>query len=187
MALNVHHLHGLALCPFLPIPIEPLTGACIKLLHGDRGPCFYSTALRYAQSLWLQGLPARSLLLINRALSADIEEHDAVFGIWPPPYAAAGWVMKHRCKDHFLGNPRRHYQHLATRMVEPRKELRSWRAWACWYLSRIVLPDYPADEKQIAEEGVVEPSAEMIASRLDQFGWRGECRSWKDAVRYLSC
>jgi hypothetical protein len=186
MSLDPSHLEAAVPCPFLPFPVEPMTSDCMKALQGDRGQRFYETTLRYAQSLWLQGLPARALLLINRAFSADLESQDRVFEIWPHPYAAAGWVMRHRSPNQFLGNPRRHYQHLATRMVEPRRELRSWRAWACWYLVRMVLPDCPADEEQIAEEGIAEPGREEIAFHLQRVGWTGEFDSWKDAIRYLA-
>ncbi len=45
--------------------------------------------------------------------------------------------------------------HLPTRMVEPRKVLRTWRAWDCRALACRVFPEMPADEEQIAGEGVL--------------------------------
>ncbi|MCB1087646.1 MAG: hypothetical protein KDM63_11420 [Verrucomicrobiae bacterium] len=148
---------------------------------GDRGADFYEQALKCAQSLWLQGFPAQSLLQINRALGADLKNGERVLETWPLPYRAAVWVMREREADQFIGNPRRHYQHLATRMVEPRKDQRAWRAWACWHLACRIFPDYPADEKQIAEEGIVEPSREAIIEGLRTHGLPGEVSLWEEA------
>ena len=178
MIQEAQHIAGTQPCPFLPIPDRALDSSYTRRLGRDRGPVFYFAALEYAQSLWLQGFPARSLLLINRALGADLCGSDAVLAEWPLPYAAARWVMSHRADDQFVGNPRRHYQHLATRMVEPRKELRTWRAWACWFLSLQIFPDYPADEKQILEEGVVEPDMTTILANLERLGFQGEPALW---------
>ncbi len=152
----------------------------------ERGPEFYETALNYAASLWLQGLPARCLLLLNRALGADLKGDEEVLQRWPLPYAAVRWTLENRPDEeaHFLGNPRRHYQHLATRMVPPRKIQRTWRAWACWYLSREILPEeaFPADTLQIRNEGVVEPSRASIAKRLDEHGIGDERALWESVV-----
>jgi len=175
------HLPGLASCPFLPEIEAPLKAAEMRVFgKTERGPDFYRRALECAQSLWLQGLPAQSLLQINRAMGADLAGDEPVLAEWPLPYAAADWVMRHRRAEDFIGNPRRHYQHLATRMVGPRKTQRSWRAWACWALACEIFPvdDYPADEKQIREEGVVEPSHEAIGLGLKEFGAPGEAEVW---------
>ncbi len=169
-------------CPHLPVPDRPLSAASIRDAEDDRGPRFYYLALECAQALWLAGLPAQSLLLLNRALSADLHGGEPVLRDWPLPYAAAAWIMRHHDPGHFLGNPRRHYQHLATRMVEPRKELRTWRAWACWALARAMLPDLPADEKQLAVEGVREPDIDRIAAELRRLGLPGEADLWQHAV-----
>ncbi|MFT5192947.1 MAG: hypothetical protein ACI957_006008 [Verrucomicrobiales bacterium] len=150
----------------------------------ERGAAFYETALTYAGSLWLQGLPARSVLLINRALSADLRGDESILETWPLPYAAVRWVMENRPDDletHFIGNPRRHYQHLATRMVPPRRMQRRWRAWACWYIAAQVLPEteFPGDALQIREEGVMEPSFEDIGEGLEMHGIIGERALWE--------
>lgn len=61
----------------------------------------------------------------------------------------------------FLGNPVRHFQHLATRMSGPRKEIRIKRAWKCFYIARQVLQgkgDFPLDGRQIAREGIFIPA-----------------------------
>jgi hypothetical protein len=158
------------------------TADSVACLGSDRGPVFYEAALEYAQSLWLEGLPARSLLLLNRAMGCALEGHEPIVQRWPIPYGAVAWILQSHQSGQFLGNPRRHWQHLATRMVPPRKELRTWRAWACWFLARRILPDLPADDLQIAREGVREPEFLEIASHLDQLGLPGESDRWRDAV-----
>lgn len=182
MPLQRSHLAELEPCPFLPAVEEVIPASSMKAFgKQDRGPEFYLQALRCAQSLWLQGFPAQSLLQVNRAFGADLHGDEEVLDSWPLPYRAAAWVMRHRLEEQFIGNPRRHYQHLATRMVEPRKVQRTWRAWACWYLACGIFPDYPADEKQIAEEGVREPSRDEIAAGLVEFGIPGEVAAWEAA------
>jgi len=173
-------------CPHLPSPARPLTAASINVLGADRGPAFYFLALECAQALWLAGLPAQALLLINRSLSADLRGGEPVLSEWPPPYAAAAWIMRHRGEDQFVGNPRRHYQHLATRMVEPRRELRTWRAWACWAMACSLFPELPADEKQLAEEAVVEPTDGEIGGHLERLGLPGEVLVWQRALASAS-
>ena len=173
------------ICPYLPVPARPLSAASIAEVGADRGPIFYRLALECAQALWLQGLPAQSLLLINRALGAGLSGDEPELAEWPLPYRAAAWVMQARTDDQFIGNPRRHYQHLATRMVEPRKSLRTWRAWACWHMACRIFPEYPADGKQIAEEGVHEPATEEIAAQLTALGLPGEAALWQSVVDAL--
>tara|TARA_R110000850_G_scaffold20717_32_gene61553 strand:- start:301 stop:795 length:495 start_codon:yes stop_codon:yes gene_type:complete len=151
----------------------------MKSLGAERGEDFYIHALECAQSLWLQGLPAQSILLMNRAFSSDLGGSEGRLSEWPLPYEAMKWVMSERTDDQFIGNPRRHFQHLATRMVEPRKELRSWRAWACWWLACQVFPDYLADEEQLANEPIAEPSFSQIRGNLLRIGLPGESEKWE--------
>jgi len=173
-----------AACPYLPLPSRTLTAASIRAVGDSRGPDFYVLALECAQALWLARLPAQSLLLINRAFSAALAPGDSVLLQWPLPYAAAAWVMRHREPNDFIGNPRRHYQHLATRMVDPRRDLRSWRAWACWAMARSIFPDLPPDHKQLTEEGIVEPETDTIRSHLHRFGLPGEPDVWLGALAW---
>lgn len=164
------------------MPDRPLTAASLTAAGRDRGPEFYRLALECAQALWLADRPAQALLLINRALSANLHGTEPVLRECPLPYAAAAWVMRHHDPAHFIGNPRRHYQHLATRMVEPCKELRTWRAWACWAIACSIFPDLPADAKQLVEEGVTEPTTTKICAQLDSFGLPGERAVWQQAL-----
>lgn len=181
----VFHLTHLESCPYLPVVDEPLSAAVMREVKDDAyGERFYLQALQCGQSLWRQGLPAQALLMFNRALGADLQGGEEVLEQWPLPYAAVAWVMENRKDDQFIGNPRRHFQHLATRMVEPRKAVRTARAWACWGMACRVFPDYPADEKQLIEEGVVEPTREGIVGMLEREGIAGELEIWQQA---LSC
>ena len=174
------HLPTLEPCPHLPVIDRPIRAAVMRQFgKSDRGAAFYEQALRCAQSLWLQGVPAQALLQLNRAFGADLEKDAPILDVHPLPYAAMAWIMQQRTEDQFIGNPRRHFQHYATRMNEPRKELRTWRAWACWALACRIFPGYPGDEKQIAEEGVVEPEIDAIAGQLCQLGQPGEADLWK--------
>lgn len=179
------HLAELRACPFLPGVGEPLRAATMKQCGKERGDSFYLLALQCAQSLWLQGLPAQSILLLNRAFSANLKGGEEVLSAWPLPYKAIVWVMKHHREEDFIGNPRRHFQHLATRMVEPRKELRSRRAWACWWYACQLFPEMPADTLQIETEGIAEPSEEDISSGLKKWGIEGEFAMWRAASDVL--
>ncbi len=148
--------------------------------HGSaRGGAFYLSALTYGQHLWQRGLAARALLSVDRALGAGLCGDEPELRDSPLPYAAIAWFVQHTPPDVFIGNPRVHYQHLADRMNEPRREQRRWRAWAAWALVRRARPEWPADPKH----SVREPSASEIAARLDAHGVPGERRVWEEALR----
>lgn len=168
-------------CPWLPVPDGKLTAASLDTHGAERGAEFYLAALRYAQSLWLEGFPARALLLVNRALGCGFSGDEAVLREWPLPYRAVGWLLRNHLPEQFVGNPRRHWQHLATRMSGPRSELRTWRAWACWWLARLAMPEMPADEEQMEKEGVQEPGEMEIAEHLTRLGLAGEADLWRGA------
>ncbi len=144
--------------------------------RGKSGAGFYVAALSFSQSLWLEGKPAQALLQMNKALMADLSGWEPELREWPLPYAAKVWVMREAGEGEFLGNPVRHYQHLATRMSGPRAELRTWRAWACLHLAEGELgrEGFPRDGEQIAKEGVVVPGWEEVVGRLEELGLEGE-------------
>ena len=146
---------------------------------GERTEAFYSCALECAQSLWLQALPAQSLLLINRAFSADLASPPEQ----PLPYSAVAWILQRQTDEAFIGNPRRHYQHLATRMVEPRAALRTARAWACWHLADAHLPQdgFPTDIEQLTKENLTIPTREDVATSLVKLGLPAETTVWETA------
>ncbi|MDF1741565.1 MAG: hypothetical protein P1U86_20550 [Verrucomicrobiales bacterium] len=169
-------------CPFLPVVDGPLRAAGMKKFGKARGVDFYRGALECAQSLWMQGLPAQALLQLNRAFSADLNGSEAVLDEWELPYRAMRWIMAECPRDQFIGNPRRHFQHLATRMVEPRRELRSSRAWACWLHAVEIFPNFPGDEKQLVEEGIAEPDKDRILEGLRKYGHAEEDNLWLDSL-----
>lgn len=171
-------------CPFLPEPEREYTAADIHAHGARRDRAFYDDALKYAQSLWLAGFPAKALLLINRALSCHLP--GVSLGVPYQPYDAVAWMLVNRPPDRFIGNPRRHYQHLATRMVEPNKELRSWRGWACWYLSKNLLPEseFPHDARQVRDERLVKPRKQDIAANLDALSPCDDRVSWEHALEW---
>src|SRR6185369_11737720 len=106
-------------CPYLPETARRFTAEDIHALGKDRSARFYGTAMGYAQTLWLDGFPAKALLQVNRALACVLPEVSLMPLERGAPYHAKAWIMHYRPRDRFIGNPRRHYQHLATRMVEP--------------------------------------------------------------------
>ncbi len=177
------HEPDLATCPYLPVPPHPLRADVMRRLGKCRDSNFYETALLYAHSLWLQGFPARAILLLNRALGSQLNNGDPILKLWPLPYKAMAWILTNHRTDQFIGNPRRHWQHLATRMSGgPLRELRIWRAWACWYLACLAMPEMPPDMEQIRTEGVVEPTAEKIVEHLSKLGMDGEVSIWRDSI-----
>lgn len=148
--------------------------------RGNYGADFYLATLRYAQSLWLQGKPAQAILQLNKAWSADLVGIEPILTEWPPPYPALAWIIQHCPADSFLGNPVRHFQHLASRMSGRNKEARIWRSWACFSLSESILPpgSFPRDHQQIAKESLEIPSSETILEQLNLLGWPDEGRLW---------
>lgn len=149
-------------------------------VHGaSRDGEFYLTALTYAHFLWQRGCAARALLKLDRALLSDLRGPEPELVAWPLPYAAMAWFLRHTPTGVFIGNPRVHFQHLADRMNEPRREQRRWRTWACWAIARGVRPEFPADPKH----DVTEPTVEIIAARLAAHGLPGEAELWRDVLR----
>lgn len=174
------------LCPFLPHPDRSYTHEDIHALGKDRSERFYHTALNYAQTLWMEGFPAKSLLLINRALSCYLPGVSLLAQV--KPYHAKAWILVNRPPDRFIGNPQRHYQHLATRMVPPHKELRTWRAWGSWYLAKQVLPEreYPSDSEQVRTELVVKPRRQEIADHLSALSPADDLEAWLSAIEWAT-
>jgi hypothetical protein len=173
-------------CPHLPAPDGDAHPAARlgAFRHGGRGGDFYLQALRCAQSRWQAGLPGQALLMLNRAMGARLDAvADAdVLAAWPIPYRAVLWLLRHGEAAGFLGNPRRHFQHLATRMSGGEVDRRVARAWACWALARRANPAWPADEAQIAGEGVREPMLGEVEAALARHGLPGERDEWRRAM-----
>ena len=161
-------------CPYLPTVDRVWRAIDMAPFRERRDAEFYLAALSFAQSLLQEGKPAQALLQINKSFLAEMTE-PSILSQWPPAYAAKKWIFTQDWEEEeFLGNPVRHYQHLASRMSGPQAELRSWRAWGCLYLAEKSLPQMPRDEEQIEKEGLVIPSLERVLQQLDVLGWQGE-------------
>lgn len=173
-------------CPLLPVIERPLTAADSRALQNERGEGFYHFCLRYAQSKWMGGLPAQALLQLNRAMSADLDGSEPILLEYPIPYRQVAWILDQRPdrEGQFLANPRRHWQHYATRMSGPRSELRTWRAWACFTIASRLLPhaDFPRDERQIEAEGIDIPDEVRIGRELGRHGLPDEVVHWQSAL-----
>ena len=165
--------------PHLPTVTTELNWEHTRAYRQECGPSYYYACLQLAQAYWLQGKQAQAILQINKAFLADVPEPEH-----PLPYSALEWLLEHRRAQEFLGNPVRHYQHLASRMTAPRKQLRTCRAWACFYISKKALPadNYPVDTAQIKKEKLVIPEIEQVLEGLDALGVSGEYASFASLV-----
>lgn len=178
-------------CPHLPTVTEQRpASALVPFRDKPKGPTFYLTALECAQSRWLEGLPAQAILMINRALTVNFsrwsDDERATLASVAFPYRALAFIIHEGNRFGFLGNPRRHFQHLATRMTGADKQLRIARAWACWAVSRKSRPDLIADEKQLTEEGIVEPTVAEISTTLAAITIDAEHLAWTKALHTAS-
>jgi|GEM_PF-949648 len=165
------------ICPWLP-EISGIHDFTLTRRHGHaKGADFYLDALRLAQSQWVSGKPAQAILQLNKAWMANLTGDEPVLKAHPPPYRALVWIMENAASgDHgFMGNPVRHFQHLASRISGPRAEIRSWRAWLCFHLAEKTLPGFPRDGGQIAREGLWIPGVQRVVHEVAKRGWLGEC------------
>jgi len=164
-----------------------LTADWTRVHRGRRDGGFYRASLEYGQSLWMEGKPAQAILQLNKAWSAELMDDEEVLKNWPLPYQALLWMLSNAPVDGFLGNPVRHFQHLATRVCGPNAALRSWRAWACFHLSARVLSrdEFPADLEQIEREGLVIPNVEEVLEQLHQRGLSGESNLFQKVMMNL--
>jgi len=165
-------------CPWLPEVPAPLDYSVTRRHGGSRDAAFYLDALAYAQSLWRGGRPAQALLQLNKAWMTSPAPPPEMLERHPPPYRALVWILRHAAtgQDGYLGNPVRHFQHLATRMAGPQPELRTWRAWLCFRLARRALPGpwFPVDGPQLARTGLWVPSWHQALHGIATAGWPGE-------------
>jgi hypothetical protein len=164
-------------CPYLPSCGRTLSWRDLAAWRDDQGPELYLTCLEYGQQLWLDGLPARALLAVDRALYCDVDPADEAARAYPPPYRAIGWMVA-QPSEGFTGNARVHYQHLADRVRGDRAEVKQWRAWAAWAIVRQARPDLPGDPKH----AVVEPTDADISAGLGRYGVAGEVAEWRQAL-----
>ena len=174
-------------CPLLPSIEKPVSAKDSRAIGQERGESFYRMCLEYAQTKWIKGLPAQALLQLNRAMSTDLSGDEEYLQQYAIPYASVKWILMDRPdkRRQFLANPRRHWQHYATRMSGPRAEIRTWRCWACFAIASRVLPDskFPKDMQQIEEEGIIIPDESEIEDMLYLIGLVGECEIWKKVIK----
>lgn len=145
--------------PHLPEASPDLGPYHTRQHRAKGGSTFHRACLELSQSLWLQEKPAQAILQLNKA--SMIPDQAA-------PYSALVWFLAHRRDNLFIGNPVRHFQHLASRMSGDHAELRRWRAWACFHLAEISLPwpDFPRDQEQIDQEQLRIPVFSDIEKKL---------------------
>ncbi|QXD23419.1 hypothetical protein F7C95_16030 [Opitutia bacterium ISCC 51] len=168
-------------CPYLPDADPSMDWRSMQESKSVSNAQFYRTALGYGQVLWLKNLPARALLAIDRALLTSLTGKEPEIQDWPLPYRAMAWMLAHYDDAAFVGNPRVHFQHLATRVRGDRHEQRKWRAWACCYLACLQRPLLPGDEKQ----GIEEPTRTDIEAGLEQYGIERELETWLEVVEAI--
>lgn len=173
-------------CPLLPA-VDRIHDHTLTRRHGaEKGPAFYLDALRYAQSQWMAGKPAQAVLQLDKAWMADLAGAPEVLGLHPSPYAALVWILQAAADGScgYLGNPVRHFQHLASRISGPRREARSWRAWACMHLAVQAGPPgaFPHDGRQLIREGLWLPAESATIAALHRHGWTGEALLVREAV-----
>jgi hypothetical protein len=165
-------------CPCLPAVAEIHDFTLTRRHGGAKGAEFYQDTLHYAQALWISGKPAQALLQLDKAWMADPADDWRVLETLPPPYEALRWILReaHGGDRGYLGNPVRHFQHLASRMSGPRAEIRSARAWLGFHLAEAVLPiaGFPRDGRQLVREGLWIPGWSHSLARVRCAGWPGE-------------
>ena len=165
-------------CPWLPEITQHHDFNTTRQHGNGREAGYYLDTLRYAQSQWTAGKPAQAILQLNKSWSADLAEGDPVLTWLPPPYRALVWIVEKSADGScgYLGNPVRHFQHLATRVSGARSEVRSARAWMCFHLTERVLKqrDFPRDGHQLFREGIRVPSLQQVYSWIERLGWVNE-------------
>ena len=164
-------------CPFLPSCGRLLSWRDLNALRDDQGTELYRLCLEYGHQLWLDELPARALLAVDRALYCDVPGDAEALSAYPMPYRAIGWMVKQPA-DTFTGNARVHYQHLADRVRGERADLKKWRAWAAWAVTCHVRPDLAGDPKH----AVTEPTHAEIEAGLRTYGLVSEIAEWRQAL-----
>ena len=154
------------LCPHLPDLTQPLP---ITHTKEHRQTCdlqYFNACLELAHSLWRTGAPAQAILQLDKSFMATHKESLL------SPYLAILWIIRNSPQDQFLGNPVRHFQHLASRMnmSQPNPELRIWRAWACLHLTEKLFPNpsetHPRDTDQIQKENLSIPSIDQTLDKI---------------------
>lgn len=159
-----------------PCPLLPKVNQSLPITHTRkfRPACdssYFLACLHLAQSLWRSGSPAQAILQLDKSMMASSTEEPLDY-----PYAAILWIINNAPSDQFLGNPVRHFQHLASRMnhSQPNAQTRVWRAWTCLHLTEQLIPEatniYPRDNSQIEKESLIIPTMKDTLLQLQKHG-----------------
>ena len=157
-------------CPHLPGIPHPLPITHTKAHRESCSTDYFQACLELAQSLWRSGFPAQAILQLDKSFMADSPKNLPL--AFSHSYQAIIWIIQHSPNDQFLGNPVRHFQHLATRMnmKQPNAELRIWRAWACLHLAeKCSKPHFPRDQEQIRKEHLSIPSVQQVLDKMSDY------------------
>lgn len=172
-------------CPWLPTIDRPWPARELSRPgRGGRASDLCQVALCCAQWKWLAGQPGQALLMLNRIFALGCPREPELSGCAWLPYRAVGWILQQPKPCGFIGNPRRHFQHLATRMPPGADAaVRIWRAWACWALAcQVGRAEWVADFEQLRRERISEPGLDEVAAGLERFGVPGEAALWKSCL-----
>lgn len=156
-------------CPHLPQVREPLNITHTRDHRKKCGLDYFNACLELAQSLWQSGFPAQAILQLDKSMMASSEDDSIALDY---PYLAILWIIQHCPEDQFLGNPVRHFQHLASRMnhKQPNSHARVWRAWACLHLTEKHISNsaeiYPRDKQQILKEQLTIPDMNKVIKNI---------------------
>ncbi len=157
-------------CEVLPEPHESIVHGALLKFGLLRNEAFYMAALQLAHRLVRESKAGRALLLLDRAMSVTLSDP---LKPWPVPYAVVAWILNAATARELGGNPRIHYEHLATRVRG--SKLRQWRAWACWAIACKLRPEYPGGP--VSESPL--PTPEQIACGLKETAGAVEFRLWQ--------
>lgn len=147
-------------CPYLPNVDAFLPITHTRAHRAECGEAFFHACHELAQSLWRHGSPAQAILQLDKAMMAQVDDSFTM------PYEAILWIIQNCPNDQFVGNPVRHFQHLASRMnfKQPQPELRTWRAWACLHLTEQIIknPEFTRDIVQVEKENLTIPELDKV-------------------------
>ncbi len=158
-------------CPHLPDIQFSLPITHTRAHRNECCAAYFQACLELAQSLWRSGFPAQAVLQLDKSFMVRHPKN------LPLAYHAIIWLIKNTPEDQFLGNPVRHFQHLASRMnmKQPNAELRIWRAWICFHLAELSFPtSYSRDHEQITCEELTIPSPEVAFRKISELSDQAE-------------
>lgn len=149
--------------PQLPNITHPLPITHTRTHRKNCGPEYLIACLELAQSLYRSGYPAQAILQLDKSFMANNINKTII-------YKAIIWIIQNAPDNQFLGNPVRHFQHLATRMNmnQPNANRRIWQAWACLHLTeKHSKKQHPRDNHQITTENLTIPTIKITLKQMD--------------------